>query len=112
MPLGRTVRPPLTVAVDGTDDDLAGSIAFSSAATMPALSLVARQDGVAEAVFQATQSLRNEIADLNFQFAWSFLNSSIGMKAPDLRPAVNDHEVVVETNDFSGNDVARTHVLA
>ena len=52
------------------------------------LGLVARQDGVAKAVFQRSIATETKSPTLTSSSPLSFLNSSIGMKASDLRPAL------------------------
>ena len=110
--VGQNGQAALDFTVDGTDDDLAGfHCFFQSQPRRQAFCLVARQDGVAETVFERLDGHGNEVAYFDFQFALVILeffdrNESFGFEA-----GVDDHEIVVEAHDFSGNNFAGAHVL-
>ena len=76
-----------------------------------ALGLVAAEDGVAVAVFNGFDSNRDEVARLDGNFTTvvlEFVDRHIGFA---LEAGVNDDKVVVNTNDFSGDNFTLTHFL-
>ena len=89
MPLTMTVRPPLTLPLTVPVDDLARFHRFFQRQPRgQALGLVARQDGVAEAVFQRFDRDGNEVAGLDFEFAavvLEFFDRDVGF---GFRPAL------------------------
>jgi hypothetical protein len=100
----------LDLAAGGAGDELAGFQRFLQGQPgSQALGLVARQDGVAVAVFDGVDGHRHEVADLDFDFALvalEFLDRYIGL---GLEAGVDHDEAVLDAHDFSGDDFARTH---
>ena len=84
MPLTRTVRPPLTLPVTVPVTNSPDSSAFSSVIhDGEALGLVARQDGVAVAVFERFDGDRDEVAGLDFELALvvlEFFDRNVGSR--------------------------------
>ena len=77
-----------------------------------ALGLVAREQGVAVAVFDRVDGHRHKIADLDFEFAlvvFEFFERHIGL---GLQTGIDHHMVVVDADDFGGNNFARAHFRA
>ena len=103
----------LDLAVDGAGDELAGLERFLERQPRgEALGLVARQDGVAVAVFDGVDRDGDEVAELDFEFALvvlEFVDRDVGF---GLEAGVDDHEVVVDADDFGGDDFAAAHVGA
>ena len=110
MPLTSTVRPPLTLPLMVPVTNSPDSSAFSRRHPRgQALGLVARQDGVAVAVFDGVDGDRDEIADLDFDFALvvlEFVDRNVGF---GLEAGVDDHEVVLDADDFGGDHFAGAH---
>ena len=84
---------------------------FKSQPGSEAFGLVTGQDGVAVTVFKRFNRNGNVITDVDFKFAnvvFEFFdrNERFGFQA-----GVNDDKVVVDTDDFSRNDFAGTHVV-
>jgi hypothetical protein len=110
--VGQNGQAALDLAIDGTGDDLAGlHRLFQREPRCQTLGLVARQDGVAETVFQGFDRNGDEVADVDFDFAvvvLEFFNRDEGF---GLQAGVDDHEVVIQAHDFCRDDFTRTHVL-
>ena len=70
---------------------------------------MSRQDGVAVAVLDGADGHRDEVADLDFDFALVVLELLQGDVGLGLEAGVDHHEAVVDADDFSGDDLARTH---
>jgi hypothetical protein len=70
---------------------------------------VARQDGVAVAVFDGADGHGHEVTHLDFDFALVVLELVEGHVGFRLQAGVHHHEVVLNAHDFSGDDFARTH---
>jgi len=110
--VGQDGQAALDFAIDGAGDDLARlHCFFQSQPRCQALGLVARQDGIAETVFQRFDGHGNEVANLDFQFALVILEFFDRDESFRLQACVDDHEVVIQTHDFGRDDFARTHVL-
>jgi hypothetical protein len=77
-----------------------------------ALGLVARQAGLAVAVFEHLDGDQDEIARLGFEFAAFVVEFLDGNHAFGLEAGVDDHEVLVDADDFGGDDFTGTHFLA
>ena len=103
----------LDLAVDGAGDELAGfQRVLERQPRGQALGLVARQDGVAVAVFDGVDGDRDEVADLDFEFALVVLEFFDGNVGFALEAGVDHHEVVFDAHDFGGDDFAGAHVAA
>jgi hypothetical protein len=76
-----------------------------------ALGLVARQAGLAVAVFERLDGDGHEVADLDFHFAAIVAELLDGMKLSDFRPAFTTTMFLIDANDFGGDDFACTHLL-
>jgi hypothetical protein len=113
MPLTRHGQAALDLAVDGAGHEFAGlERVLERQPRGQALGLVARQDGVAVAVFDRVDGHRHEIADLDFELALvvlEFFNGHVGF---GLEACVHHHEVVVDTHHFGGDDLAAAHLGA
>ena len=100
----------LDLAAGGAGDEFAGFQGFFQAHPgSQALGVVARQDGVAVAVFDGVDGHGHEVADLDFEFALvvlEFFDRHIGF---GLEAGVDDHEAVLDAHDFGGDHFARTH---
>jgi hypothetical protein len=101
----------LDLAADGAGDEVAGlERGLQAQPGGQALGLVARQDGVAVAVFDGVDGHRDEIADLDFKFALVVLelfNRDVGFA---LEAGVHHHVVELDAHDFGGDDLAGAHV--
>ena len=75
------------------------------------LGTLARQLGRAETVFDRLDGDRNEIADIGFDFAQIVLEFFDGNQALGLEAGIHRHEVVVDADNFSGNDFTLAHFL-
>ena len=110
MPLTEDGQAALDLAGDGAGDELAGlERLLERHPGGEALGLVARQDGVAVAVFDGVDGHRDEVADLDFEFALvvlEFVDRNVGF---GLEAGVDDHEVVLDAHDFGGDDFAGAH---
>ena len=113
MPLTSTVRPPLTlpltVPVTNSPDS---SELLERQPRGQALGLVARQDGVAVAVFDGVDGDRDEVADLDFELALvvlEFVDRNVGL---GLEAGVDHHEVVVDAHHLGGDDLAGAHLAS
>src|SRR5690606_32872766 len=77
-----------------------------------ALGLVAREQGVAEAVFNGVDGHRHEVADLDFELALVVLEFGQGHIGLRLQSSV-DHDVAVfDANDLGGDHLASAHFSA
>ncbi len=70
---------------------------------------VARQDGVAVTVFDGADGHGDKVADLDFDFTLVILEFVDGHVGLGLEAGVDDDEVVLDTHDFSSDDLARAH---
>lgn len=70
---------------------------------------VAREDGVAVAVFNAADGNGNEIAGLDFEFALVVLELFDRHIRFGLQTGVDDDVVVFDAHDFGGDDLAAAH---
>ena len=110
MPLTSTVRPPLTLPLVGAGDEVAGFEGLlEREPRSQTLGGVARQDGVAVAVFDAADGNGNEIAGLDFEFALVVLELFDRHVGFGLEACVDDDVVVFDTHDFGGDDLAGAH---
>ncbi len=110
--VGQHGQAAFDLAIDGTSDDLARLHRFFKREPRgETFRLVARQDGVAKAVFERFDCDGNEIAYIDFEFAIVVLEFFDGNKGFGFQAGVDDHEIVVETNDFSRNHLTGAHVL-
>ena len=75
------------------------------------LGLVARQDGVAVAVFNRLNRHGDEVARLDGHFAAIVLEFFDGHIGFGLEARIDHHEVVVNAHDFGGDHFALTHFL-
>ena len=96
MPLIMTVRPPLTLPLTVPVTISPFHRFFEVEPRREALGLVARQDGVAVAVFERFDRDGDEVADLDFEFALVVLEFFDGDESFGLEAGVDDHEVVVD----------------
>jgi hypothetical protein len=76
------------------------------------LAVSRRQDGVAVAVFDGADGHRDEVADLDFEFALVALELFQRHVGFGLEAGVDDHEAVLDTHHFGGDDFARAHFRA
>ena len=79
---------------------------------LEALGLVARQLGLAVAVFERFDGDGDEIAGLDFDLALVVLEFLDGNEALGLESGVDDDDVVVDADDFGGDQFALAHFLA
>ncbi|MNT12042.1 hypothetical protein D3C72_1469550 [compost metagenome] len=88
MPLVKTVRPPLTLPLTVPTTISPDSIAFSRASHEARRLALSRDRMVSPKPF-SSDSIATETKSptLTSSSPWSFLNSSTGMNASDLRPA-------------------------
>jgi hypothetical protein len=77
-----------------------------------ALGLFAREARCAVAVFEHLDRDQDEIARLGFEFAAFIVEFLDGNHAFGLESGVDDHEVLVDANDFGRDDFTGTHFLA
>ena len=100
----------LDLAAGGAGHEFAGfQCFFECHPRCEALGLVAREDGVAVAVFDGIDGHRHEVSNLDFEFAlvvFEFFDWHVRF---GLEACVDDDEAVFDTNDFSGNDLAHAH---
>ena len=100
----------LDLAAGGAGDELAGLQGlFQRHPRCEALGLVARQDGVAVAVFDGVDGHGDEVADLDFEFALVVLELVDRHVGFGLEAGVDDDEVVFDTHDFGGDHFAGAH---
>src|SRR5438105_5383988 len=76
------------------------------------LGLVARQSRCAVAIFDRLDRDGDEIAGLDFDFAGVVLEFLDGNERLRLKSRIDDDDVEVDTNDFSGDELALPHFLA
>ena len=101
----------LDLAGHGTGDDLAGfQCLLKVQPRSQTLGLVARQDGVAVAVFQRVDCDRNVVADLHFQLALIVQELFDRNKSFRLQARVHNDEVVVNTHNFRRDHFASLHI--
>jgi hypothetical protein len=107
MPLTSTVRPPLTlplvVPVTNSPDS---SDFLEGHPGGQALGGVAADDGVAVAVFHRDDGHGDEFSDLDFEFTLVALELRQGHVGFGLQAGVDDHEIVLDTHHFGGDDLA------
>ena len=110
--VGHDGETALDLARHGTRNEFAGfESLFKVHPGSEALGLVAAEDGVAVAVFDGFDGHGNEVARLNGHFTaivLEFFDRHIGFA---LEAGVDDDEVVVDANDFGGDDFTLTHFL-
>ena len=112
MPLTMTVRPPFTLPVIRPGDDVA--LLQRRLEIVPgceALGLVARQAGLAVAVLERLDGDGDEVAGLDLDLAGVVLEFLDRDEALGLEAGVDDDEVVVDADDFGGDDFALAHLL-
>ena len=85
---------------------------FEVVPRLEALGLVARQLGFAVAVFERFDRDGDEIAGLDFDFALVVLEFLDRDEAFGLEAGVDDDDVVVDADDFGGDEFALAHFLA
>ena len=79
---------------------------------LEALGLVARQPGLAVAVLERLDGDGDEVAGLDLDFAAVVLEFLDRDEALGLQSGVDDDEVVVDADDFGGDEFALAHFLA
>jgi hypothetical protein len=103
----------LDLAGGGAGDELAGFQGlFQAHPGSQALGLVARQDGVAVAVFDGVDGHGDEIAFLDFDFALvvlEFVDRNVGFR---FQAGIDHHVVVLDAHHFGGDDFAGAHFRA
>ena len=103
----------LDFAAGGTGNELAGFQCFLQAHPgSQALGRITAQDGVAVTVFDRANGDRNEVANLNFDFALvtlEFFERHIGL---GLEASVDNNKTVLDANHFSSDNFAWTHLGA
>lgn len=108
--VGHDGEAALDLAGDGTGNEFARfESLFEVHPCSEALCLVAAEDGVAVAVFNGFDGDGDEVARLDGNFTavvLEFFDRHVGFA---LKTSVNDDEVVVNANDFGGDDFALTH---
>src|SRR5690606_10184798 len=110
--VGHDRQAALDLAGDGAVDQLArfqGRFAFNPG--RQALGAITRQDGVAIAVFQRIDGDGHKVAALDFQVALvvqEFFEGDVGF---GLETGVDHDKIVIDTDDFGGDDLAGAHVL-
>ena len=103
----------LDLAGDGAGDEVAGlQRVLERQPRGQALGLVARQDGVAVAVLDRVDGHRDEVADLDFEFALVVLEFVDGHIRLALEAGVHHHEVVVDADHLGGDHFAGAHLAA
>ncbi|CAM5211875.1 hypothetical protein CDEN61S_03212 [Castellaniella denitrificans] len=110
--VGHDRQAALDLAGDGAVDQFTGFQGlFELQPGRQALGAVARQDGVAVAVFQGIDGDGDEVAALHFQVALvvqEFFEGDVGF---GLEAGIDHDEIVVDAHDFGGDDLAGAHVL-
>ncbi|MNK53265.1 hypothetical protein D3C87_722170 [compost metagenome] len=110
--VGQHGQTAFDFTIDGTDDDFARFHRFfQSQPRSQTLGFIARQDGIAETVFQRFDRHGNEVTNFDFQFAVVVLEFFDRDECFGFEASVHDHEIVVEAHDFSGNNFAGAHIL-
>lgn len=108
--VGHDGEAALDLAGDGTGNEFARfESLFEVHPGSEALGLVAAEDGVAVAVFNGFDGDGDEVARLDGNFTaivLEFFDRHVGFA---LKTSVNNDEVVVNANDFGGDDFALTH---
>jgi hypothetical protein len=100
----------LDFAAGGAGDEFAGFQSFFQRQPRgQTLGGVARQDGVAVTVFDGADGHGDKVADLDFDFTLVILELVDGHVGLGLEAGVDDDEVVLDTHDFSSDDLARAH---
>ena len=111
--VGHDGEAALDLARDRTGDEFAG---FERLLEVhpggEALGLVTREDRIAVAVFDGLNSDGDEVARLDGHFAMVILELIDRHVGFALQAGVDDDEVVVDADDFSGDDFTLTHFLA
>ena len=103
----------LDLAAGGAGDEFAGFQGlFQAHPGSQALGGVTRQDGVAVTVFDGADGHRNEVTDLDFDFALVVLELFHWHVGFGLEASVHDDEVVLNAHDFGGDDFAWAHFRA
>ena len=111
--VGHDGETALDLARDRTGDELARfESLFEVHPGGEALGLVAGKDRVAVAVFNGLDGNRDEVARLDGDFTLVILELFDGHVGFALQTGVHDDEVVVDADDFSGDDFTLTHFLA
>ena len=103
----------LHLAGDEAGDD--GALLHRGFEVVPgleALGLVARELGLAVAVFEALDRDGDEIAGLDLDLALVVLEFLDRDEAFGLESGVDDDDVVVDADDFGGDELALAHLLA
>ena len=100
----------LDLAAGGAGDELARLQGFFQAHPRgQTLGRVARQDGVAVAVFDGADGHRDEVANLDFDFALVVLELFERHIGLGLEAGIDDDEAVFDTHHFGGDHFARAH---
>ena len=102
----------LDLAGDQAGDD--GALLHRGFEVVPgleALGLVAREPGLAVAVFEAFDGDGDEIAGLDFDFALVVLEFFDRNEAFRFQSGVDDDDVVIDSRHFGGDEFALTHFL-
>jgi hypothetical protein len=76
-----------------------------------ALGLVAGQAGLAETVLQCLDGHRHEVADLRFHFTAIVAELFDGDEALGLQARIHHDVVLIDANDFGGDDFTCAHLL-
>ena len=110
--VGHDGETALDLARDRTGDEFTGfESLFEVHPGGEALGLVAAEDRVAVAVFDGFDGDGDEVARLDGHFTTVILELFDGHIGFALEAGVDDDEVVVDADDFSGDDFTLTHFL-
>lgn len=110
--VGHDGEAALHLPGDGAGDEFAGfQSLFEVHPGRKALSLVAGEDRIAVAVFNRFNCHGNEVAGLHGHFTAVILEFFDGHISFRLKAGVHDNVVVVNADNFSGDDFALAHFL-